>query len=72
MAPADVVRDRVLSAEMSLPYAIIHPVSGAWIWSCTGKPPGDETCDDRRPDWREIVSSSLQQAQFVVVVDAHN
>ena len=72
VAPADSVRDKVLSGDISVPYAIIHPLSGAWIWSCTGKPVEDEVDDDRRSDWRQILPTALQQAQFVVVVDIHS
>jgi hypothetical protein len=72
VAPAESVRDKMLSGDISVPYAIIHPVSGAWIWSCTGKPVEDEVDDDRRSDWREILSTALQQAQFVIVVDIHS
>ena len=70
VAAADSVRDGVLSGYLQLPDAIVHPVSGKWIWSYAGGRPGHED-EDARPDWREQVWSALLQAQFVIVVDIH-
>jgi hypothetical protein len=70
VAAADSVRDGVLSGYPQLPDAIVHPVSGKWIWSYEGGRPGHED-EDARPDWREQVWSALLQAQFVIVVDIH-
>jgi hypothetical protein len=70
VAAAESVRAKVLSGDIELPHALIHPVSGAWLWSYASGRPGHEE-EDARPDWRESVWSALQQAQFVIVVDIH-
>jgi len=70
VAAADSVREGVLSGDLALPDAIVHPVSAKWLWSYEGGRPGHED-QDARLDWRESVWNGLQQAQFVVVVDIH-